>query len=131
MSLAPAKLILSKGKICAHAKTAHAVDATAKPIQSIVTQTLTLGRGRGGLAAWAGSIYDTPKQIPKMSEVSVIIVGMKKKMKPLSKTNNAIRKAHSAELFRSLLLNPHTIATPETRKGSRQANKRKAIAEHL
>jgi hypothetical protein len=64
-----------------------------------------------------------------MSEVSVIIVGMKKKMKPLSKTNNAIRKAHSAELFRSLLLNPHTVATPANHKGSRSANKRKAIAE--
>jgi hypothetical protein len=66
-----------------------------------------------------------------MSEVSVIIVGMKKKMKPLNKVNNAIRKAHSAELFRSLMLSPHIVATPETRKGSRQANKRKAISEHL
>jgi hypothetical protein len=55
---------------------------------------------------------------------------MKKNKKPLSKINNAIRKAHSAELFRSLLLSPHLVETPATRKGSRQANKRKAIAEH-
>jgi hypothetical protein len=54
---------------------------------------------------------------------------MKKTKKPLSKTNNAIRKAHSAELFRSLLLNPHTVATPASRKGSRAANIRKAIQE--
>jgi hypothetical protein len=55
---------------------------------------------------------------------------MRKTKKPLSKTNNAIRKAHSAELFRSLLLSPHLVETPATRKGSRQSNKRKAIAEH-
>jgi hypothetical protein len=55
---------------------------------------------------------------------------MKKNKKPMSKTNNAIRKAHSAELFRSLMLSPHLVVTPETRKGSRMANKRKAIAEH-
>jgi hypothetical protein len=56
---------------------------------------------------------------------------MKKNKKPLSKVNNAIRKAHSAELFRSLMLSPHLVETPANRKGSRQANKRKAIAEHL
>jgi hypothetical protein len=55
---------------------------------------------------------------------------MKKNKKPLSKTNNAIRKAHSAELFRAMLLSPHLVVTPENRKGSRMANKRKAIAEH-
>jgi hypothetical protein len=55
---------------------------------------------------------------------------MKKNKKPMSKINNAIRKAHSAELFRSLMLSPHLVETPTTRKGSRQANKRKAIAEH-
>ena len=55
---------------------------------------------------------------------------MKKTKKPMSKMNNAIRKAHSAELFRSLMLSPHLVATPATRKGSRLANKRKAIAEH-
>jgi hypothetical protein len=55
---------------------------------------------------------------------------MKKTKKPMSKINNAIRKAHSAELFRSLMLSPHLVETPATRKGSRQSNKRKAIAEH-
>jgi hypothetical protein len=55
---------------------------------------------------------------------------MKKTKKPMSKINNAIRKAHSAELFRSLMLSPHLVETPATRKGSRSANKRKAIAEH-
>lgn len=54
---------------------------------------------------------------------------MKKTKKPLSKTNNAIRKAHSKELFASLMLSPHLVATPEKYKGSRSANKRKAIAE--
>ncbi len=56
---------------------------------------------------------------------------MKKTKKPMSKINNAIRKAHSAELFRSLMLSPHLVETPANRKGSRQSNKRKAIAEHL
>mgnify|MGYP000078294448 CR=1 FL=1 len=82
-----------------------------------------------GLAPWTQLIYDTPKNFPKMSDLPCIIISMKKNKKPLSKTNNAIRKAHSQELFRSLLLNPHTIVTPESRKGSRMANKRRAIAE--
>ncbi len=56
---------------------------------------------------------------------------MKKRKKPLNKMNEAVRKAHSAELFRSLMLSPHLVETPATRKGSRQSNKRKAIAEHL
>jgi hypothetical protein len=56
---------------------------------------------------------------------------MKKKMKPLGKRNEATRKAHSAELFRSLLLNPHTVVTPTTHKGSRSANIRKAIKESM
>lgn len=55
---------------------------------------------------------------------------MKKNKKPLNKANEARRKAHSAELFRSLMLSPHLVQTPATRKGSRNANKRKAIAEH-
>jgi hypothetical protein len=55
---------------------------------------------------------------------------MKKNKKPLNKANEARRKAHSAELFRSLMLSPHLIQTPSDRKGSRQSNKRKAIAEH-
>lgn len=56
---------------------------------------------------------------------------MNKKKKPLSKINNAIRKAHSAELFRSLMLSPHLVETPADRKGSRQSNKRKAIQESI
>jgi len=56
---------------------------------------------------------------------------MKKKKKPLSKVNNAIRKAHSAELFRSLMLSPHLVETPANRKGSRSANIRKAIQESI
>ena len=64
-----------------------------------------------------------------MSVGFAILISMKKNKKPMSKTNNAIRKAHSAELFRSLLLNHHTVVTPENRKGSRQANKLKAIKE--
>lgn len=54
---------------------------------------------------------------------------MKKNKKPLGKVNNAIRKAHSEELFRSMLLNPHTVVTPKQYKGSRSANIRKAISE--
>ena len=56
---------------------------------------------------------------------------MKKTKKPLSKVNAAIRKAHSAELFRSLMLSPHLVETPANRKGSRQSNKRKAIKESM
>ena len=55
---------------------------------------------------------------------------MKKRKKPLNKVAEATRKAHSKALFESLMLNPHLVVTPENRKGSRQANKRKAIAEH-
>ncbi len=54
---------------------------------------------------------------------------MKKRKKPLGKVNEATRKAHSAELFKSLMLTKHTIATPKIRKGSRSSNIRKAIAE--
>jgi hypothetical protein len=54
---------------------------------------------------------------------------MKKKKKPLSKLNEATRKAHAKELFTSLMLNKHLIITPENRKGSRQSNIRKAIKE--
>lgn len=56
-------------------------------------------------------------------------LSMKKNRKPLGKMNEATRKAHSKELFESLLLNKHIIITPEHRKGSRQANKAKAIKE--
>lgn len=54
---------------------------------------------------------------------------MKKTKKPLGKVANATRKAHAKELFQSLLLNKHLIVTPANRKGSRQANKQKAIKE--
>jgi hypothetical protein len=56
---------------------------------------------------------------------------MKKRTKPLNKVNEATRKAHSKELFASLMLNKHLIVTPENRKGSRQANKAKAIKESM
>lgn len=54
---------------------------------------------------------------------------MKKKKAPLNKLAEATRKAHAQELFQSLLLNKHLVVTPAERKGSRQANKRKAIQE--
>lgn len=55
---------------------------------------------------------------------------MKKKKAPLNKLAEATRKAHSKALFESLMLNKHLVVTPAERKGSRHANKRKAIAEH-
>ena len=55
---------------------------------------------------------------------------MKKRKPPLNKVAQATRNAHSAELFRSLLLNKHLVATPATRKGSRKANITKAIKEY-
>ncbi len=66
-----------------------------------------------------------------MSHPPPIIDSMKKNKKPLSKTNNAIRKAHSKELFQSLMLSPHLVATPDKFKGSRSENKRKAIQESM
>ena len=54
---------------------------------------------------------------------------MKKRKKPLGKANEARRKAESKELFQSLMLSPHIVATPAKYKGSRQSNKRKAISE--
>jgi hypothetical protein len=54
---------------------------------------------------------------------------MKKNKKPINKVNEAIRKSHAKELFASLMLNKHLVVTPENRKGSRQANIRKAIKE--
>lgn len=55
---------------------------------------------------------------------------MKKRKPPLNKVAQATRNAHSAELFRSLLLNKHIVATPAKRKGSRKANIIKAIKEY-
>ena len=54
---------------------------------------------------------------------------MKKRKPPLNKVNEATRKAHSAELFKSLLLTKHNVETPANRKGTRSANIRKAISE--
>lgn len=66
-----------------------------------------------------------------MSDVCSILICMKKNKAPLSKTNNAIRKAYSKELFTSLMLSPHLVVTPAFRKGSRMTNKRRAINESL
>jgi len=55
---------------------------------------------------------------------------MKKRKPPLNKVAQATRNAHSAELFRSLLLNKHLVATPAKRKGSRKSNITKAIKEY-
>jgi len=55
---------------------------------------------------------------------------MKKRKPPLNKVAQATRNAHSAELFRSLLLNKHLVATPAKRKGSRKSNIIKAIREY-
>ena len=55
---------------------------------------------------------------------------MKKRKPPLNKVAQATRNAHSAELFRSLMLNKHLIATPANRKGSRKANITNAIKEY-
>jgi hypothetical protein len=56
---------------------------------------------------------------------------MKKRKKPLGKVAQATRNAHSKELFASLMLNKHLVVTPESRKGSRMANKAKAIKESI
>ncbi len=56
---------------------------------------------------------------------------MKKRKAPLGKQAEATRKAHSAELFKSLLLTKHTVVVPEHRKGTRKANIRKAIQESM
>lgn len=56
---------------------------------------------------------------------------MKKKMKPLGKRNEARRKAESKALFQVMLNTKHTVVVPENRKGSRMANKRKAIQESM
>lgn len=54
---------------------------------------------------------------------------MKKRKAPLNKVNEATRKAHSAELFKSLLLTKHTVVTPKPKKDTRSVANRKAIAE--
>jgi hypothetical protein len=54
----------------------------------------------------------------------------KKPSKPWGMKTEAIRKAIAHEVFESMLKNPHLVVVPKQYKGSRQANKRKAIAEH-
>ena len=54
---------------------------------------------------------------------------MKKRKAPLGKLAQATRNAIAKEVFQDLLKNPHLVVTPKQYKGSRQANKRKAIAE--
>ena len=74
--------------------------------------------------------------IKKRSSIPLNVSGvmynrtMKKRRPPLNKIAQATRNAHSAELFRSLLLNKHIVATPATRKGSRKSNIQKAIKEY-
>lgn len=72
------------------------------------------------------------KGSPNPSNVSGKVYNrtMKKRKPPLNKVAQATRNAHSAELFRSLLLNKHLVATPTKRKGSRKANIIKAIKEY-
>lgn len=72
------------------------------------------------------------KRSPNPHDVSGILYNktMKKRKPPLNKVAQATRNAHSAELFRSLLLNKHLVATPTKRKGSRKANIIKAIKEY-
>jgi hypothetical protein len=55
---------------------------------------------------------------------------MKKRKPPLNKIAQATRNAHSAELFKSLMLNKHLVATPAKNKGSRKSNIQKAIKEY-
>jgi hypothetical protein len=55
----------------------------------------------------------------------------KKPNKPYGMRTEAIRKAIAHEVFQDLLKNPHLVVVPKQYKGSRQANKRKAISESL
>ena len=72
------------------------------------------------------------KHPPNLSNVGGVLYNrtMKKRKPPLNKIAQATRNAHSAELFKSLMLNKHLVATPATRKGSRKANIQKAIKEY-
>jgi hypothetical protein len=54
---------------------------------------------------------------------------MKKKNKPLNKANEARRKAEAKALFQVMLLAKAGVVVPDHHKGTRTANKRKAIAE--
>jgi hypothetical protein len=72
------------------------------------------------------------KHVPNPHNVSGVMYNrtMKKRKPPLNKVAQATRNAHSAELFKSLLLNKHIVATPAKRKGSRKANITNAIKEY-
>lgn len=91
---------------------------------------------RGGNFLSAAKCNDLIKKIKKRSRNPHNVVGkvynrsMKKRKPPLNKIAQATRNAHSAELFKSLMLNKHLIATPATRKGSRKSNIQKAIKEY-
>ena len=53
---------------------------------------------------------------------------MKKKMKPLGKVNEAIRKAESQALFQSMLKEGKArVVTPKKYKGTRQSKLREAL----
>ena len=78
---------------------------------------------------WIKVFKNLPPNPPNVSGVMYNRT-MKKRKPPLNKLAQATRNAHSAELFRSLLLNKHLVATPAKRKGSRQANIQKAIKEY-
>lgn len=54
---------------------------------------------------------------------------MKKKTNKLGMGNEARRKAESADLFRQMLKSPHLVQQSDKYKGSRKANKNKAIRE--
>jgi hypothetical protein len=56
---------------------------------------------------------------------------MKKRTKPLGKANEARRKAESKALFQAMLLTKAGVVIPDHHKGTRQSNKRKAIAEQM
>jgi hypothetical protein len=78
------------------------------------------------------TIYEDPFKIPRLNVGGLMYnKTMKKRTKPINNVNEATRKAHSAELFKSLLLTKHTVVVPEHRKGTRQSNIRKAINESL
>ena len=85
----------------------------------------------------ATDFYNDKVKMMKKHPPNVVNVGgvlynrtMKKRKPPLNKVAQATRNAHSAELFRSLLLNKHIVATPAKNKGSRKANITKAIKEY-
>ena len=60
-----------------------------------------------------------------MSVVSAKIISM------LGKRNEARRKAEAKALFGSMLKAKATVITPTPKKGTRQSNKRKAIADQM